>query len=298
MTDDNGNLDHLDRAGRATAAIARQPRVAVYLVLGAAMVLSWLVLLAMAGRSAANLPAEIAGPGGNLLQALPELPLPAIFERFFQLCLTPMGSSETGIGSFAALSLMWFLMSLAMMLPSAAPMIRTYCEIADTARAKGEPVVHPLVLVAGYLAVWLAASLVFAGLSFAAQAGASSVAMLGPVQGASGAAALFVAGLYQFSGLKEACLKKCRNPFTILFSRWSAKPERIFRLGLEQGVWCLGCCWALMLVMFAVGTMNLFWMALIAVFTVVEKQLPGRLPTRVAGAILLVWAAALLVISA
>ncbi len=68
---------------------------------------------------------------------------------------------------------MWFLMSLAMMLPSAAPMIRTYCEIADTARAKGEPVVHPLVLVAGYLAVWLAASLGFAGLSLAVQRAAA-----------------------------------------------------------------------------------------------------------------------------
>ena len=121
--------------------------------------------------------------------------------------------------------------------------------------------------------------------------------MLDPAIGLSGQPRL-VAGLYQFSGLKEACLKKCRNPFAILFSRWSSRPVRIFRLGVEQGVWCLGCCWALMLVMFAVGTMNVFWMALIGLFTVVEKQTSGRLPTRLAGAILLVWAAALLVVSA
>ncbi|RUW96244.1 DUF2182 domain-containing protein, partial [Mesorhizobium sp. M8A.F.Ca.ET.023.01.1.1] len=106
-----------------------------------------------------------------------------------------------------------------------------------------------------------------------------------------------VAGLYQFSGLKEACRKKCRNPFSILFSNWSTSAARVFRLGVAQGIWCLGCCWALMLVMFAVGVMNVFWMALIGVFTLIEKQTAGSLPTRLAGAILLVWAAALLVVS-
>ena len=75
------------------------------------------------------------------------------------------------------------------------------------------------------------------------------------------------------------------------------RPSRILRLGAEQGAWCLGCCWALMLVMFAVGTMNVFWMALIGLFTVVEKQTSGRFATRLAGAILLVWAAALLLVS-
>ena len=88
-----------------------------------------------------------------------------------------------------------------------------------------------------------------------------------------------------------------RNPFAILFANGSVNPVRIFRLWVEQGLWCLGCCWALMLVMFAVGVMNIFWMALIGLFTLIEKQTTGRLPTRLAGAILLVWAATLLVIS-
>jgi predicted metal-binding membrane protein len=122
--------------------------------------------------------------------------------------------------------------------------------------------------------------------------------MLDPAVGIAGSLALLVAGLYQFSGLKKACLDKCKNPFSILFANWSARPLRIFRLGMEQGIWCLGCCWALMLVMFAVGVMNIFWMALIGLFTLIEKQASNRLPTRLAGAILLVWAAALLVVSA
>jgi predicted metal-binding membrane protein len=294
MADGNSSFENLDRAGQATASVVRHPRFAVNLVLALAVSLSWLVLTAMSVRNATVAPGE-SGPGAELLPSMP-LPLPIFLEQFLQLCLTPTPVSSS-LASYAALSLMWFLMALAMMLPSAAPMIRTYCEIADTARAKGEPVVHPLVIVAGYLLVWLAASFGFAGLSLGVQALAATPALT-PLQGMTGAAALAVAGLYQFSELKEACLRQCRNPFTTLFSRWSTRPSRIFRLGFDQGVWCLGCCWALMLVMFAAGLMNVFWMALLALFTTVEKQVDGRFPGRVAGAILLVWAAALLLISA
>jgi predicted metal-binding membrane protein len=112
-----------------------------------------------------------------------------------------------------------------------------------------------------------------------------------------GTGALAIAGLWQFSSLKEACLTRCRAPFATLFGRWTDRPAGIFRLGVEQGIWCLGCCWALMLVMFAVGVMNLFWMALLGLFAVVEKGEKGRAASRVAGAILLVWAGALLVVS-
>ncbi|SFT92847.1 DUF2182 domain-containing protein [Mesorhizobium sp. YR577] len=298
MSTNQDGFDHLDRAGRAAATIAKSPRWAVYAMLAAGIVLSWLVIAAMAVRGAESRDPGSAAPGDRVLRMLPDISLPDSVERFFALCMTPAPLDGAGFTAYAALTLMWFLMALAMMLPSAAPMIRTYCEIADTARQKREPVVHPLVLAAGYLTVWLAASALFAGLTLAVQALAASAQPLDPVRGIAGALALGIAGLYQFSSLKEACLKKCRNPFSILFARWSAKPSNIFRLGMEQGVWCLGCCWALMLVMFAVGTMNLFWMALIAVFTVVEKQGTKRFPTRLAGAILLVWAVALLVSSA
>ena len=241
------------------------------------------------GAAQFALPGE-SGPGDWLLHGLPDLPLPDWAGRFFALCLTPVAAS--GSFGFLFLWLMWTLMAVAMMLPSASPMIRTYCEIADTARAKGEAAVHPLILIAGYLTVWVGASAAFAGVSVAVQARAGA-----PVAGYAAVAALAIAGLYQFSALKQACLKKCRNPFATLFSRWSSRPSRIFRLGMAQGVWCLGCCWALMLVMFAVGTMNIFWMALIGLFTVVEKQTSGRFATRLAGAILLVWATALLLVS-
>ncbi|RUT98350.1 DUF2182 domain-containing protein [Mesorhizobium sp. USDA-HM6] len=297
MTGQEHDFSHLDRAGRATAGLARSPRLVATLTIGAGIALAWFILAAMAIRGAES---RLAGgaPGDALLKGLPRLPLPEFLDRFFALCLAPAPLAGSVAAQALALVLMWFLMAVAAMLPSAAPMIRTYCEIADTARIKREPVVHPLVLVAGYLTTWLAASAAFAALTLAVYGFAASGQALDPVVGLAGAVALAIAGLYQFSGLKQACLKKCRNPFSILFANWSAEPGRVFRLGLQQGVWCLGCCWALMLVMFAVGAMNIFWMVLIGLFTLIEKQITGRVVSRAAGAILLVWAAALLLVSA
>lgn len=297
MTDREHDFSHLDRAGRVAAGLARSPRLPVTVAVGAGVVLAWSVLAAMAIRGAEGRTAGGA-PGDSLLRHLPRLPLPDFLDRFFSLCLAPAPLAVGAGAQLLALVAMWFLMAVAAMLPSAAPMIRTYCEIADTARIKGEPVVHPLVLAMGYLTTWLAASVAFAVLTTAVHSLAGSGQVLDPVVGLVGAAALAIAGLYQFSGLKEACLKKCRNPFSVLFANWSAKTGRIFRLGLAQGAWCLGCCWALMMVMFAVGAMNIFWMALIGLFTLIEKQTTGRVASRAAGAILLVWAAALLLVSA
>ena len=125
---------------------------------------------------------------------------------------------------FGALSLTWLLMSVAMMLPSAAPLLSSYCEIADTARGKGEPAVHPTVLLAGYLTAWLAAAMLLALAMIAVPAGVG-LRPFEPLAGTAGAVALAVAGAYQFTGLKDACLRNCRNPFGILFSRWTARPS-------------------------------------------------------------------------
>ena len=294
----NDDFSHLDPAGRAAAGLARHPRAGVAAAVAAAAVLSWAVLIVMALGNAEVQPPGAAAPGDALLRHLPALPLPDVAREFAALCLTPAPQGLAGTAARASVLLaMWFLMAVATMLPSAAPMIFTYCEIADTARQKGEAAAHPLVLVAGYLAVWLAASAGFAALTLAVHALAPARGALAPAAGLAGAAALSVAGAWQFSGLKHACLTRCRNPFSVLFGRWSSRPAQILRLGAEQGLWCLGCCWALMLVMFSVGVMNLFWMALIGLFGLVEKQLAGRFATWTAGAILLVWAAALLIVS-
>jgi predicted metal-binding membrane protein len=289
------SFDNLDVGGRGIAAVARAPRWPVYLALGLAIVIAWALLASMAAEIARLRPPGFGAPGDAILQYFPDWQAPPLLGQFIALCLTPASVGDAPLTAFATAALMWVLMSVAMMLPSAAPMIRTYCEIADTAANKGEDVVHPVILVAGYLVVWLAASLCFAALTLFVQRIGGGV--LEPASIRIAGIALLTAGAYQFSNLKHACLEKCRNPFGTLFARWTTSRNGIFRLGVQQGVWCLGCCWALMLVMFAVGIMNIFWMALIGLFTLFEKETNGRLASGVSGAILLVWGLSLLVLS-
>ena len=193
-----------------------------------------------------------------------------------------------GAGGFAIVALMWGAMTLAMMLPSAAPMILTYAEIADTAARKGERIVSPFVLAAGYMLVWLG----FAAAATMAQYAFTRAALLDTgMQSASGlfSGAIFIgAGVYQFSALKHACLTQCRSPFPFFFTNWATTPRGVFRLGLKQGLYCLGCCWAMMLVMFAVGVMNVLWMAALGVLMTFEKIGSGRRFTHVVGVALIV----------
>jgi predicted metal-binding membrane protein len=186
-----------------------------------------------------------------------------------------------GFGALALIAPMWAAMTLAMMLPTAGPMILTYAEIADTAARKREPAVSPLVLTAGYLAVWLgcalAASLLQMALARAGLLGGGRLAT------AFGGAIVLFAGLYQFSALKHACLTLCQRPFPFFFSNWTDEPIGVFRLGLRQGLYCLGCCWAMMLVMFAAGAMNVVWMAALGVVMAIEKMTTTARFSRIAG---------------
>jgi predicted metal-binding membrane protein len=174
-----------------------------------------------------------------------------------------------GIGELALAVPMWIAMTLAMMLPTAGPMILTYAEIADTAARKGEPVVSPLILTTGYVAVWLGFALAAALLQWAfASAGLLDGGSTGRLIGGT---IFLLAGLYQFSTLKQACLTLCQRPFPFFFSNWTTERSGVWRLGWRQGVLCLGCCWAMMGLMFAVGAMNVVWMAALGVLMTVEK---------------------------
>lgn len=162
---------------------------------------------------------------------------------------------------FAAL--MWSAMTLAMMLPAGAPMLSAYLDIADAARAKSMAIVPAFILAAGYAAVWLAVSLAAATLQTA----------IGPLPAATTGPLLILAGLYQFAPLKHACLTKCRQPMPYFLSRWTDRPSGVFRMGFEQGLLCLGCCWALMALGFAAGAMNPVWMAALGLIMILEKTL-------------------------
>src|SRR6185437_2202831 len=159
---------------------------------------------------------------------------------------------------------------------SAAPMIFTYAEIADTAARKGERIVSPFVLAGGYAAVWL---------SFAAAAALAQLAIthaawraggLAPASALLSGVLFLAAGVYQFSVLKDACLTQCQRPFPFFFAHWQTTARGVFRLGLQQGLYCLGCCWEMMLLMFATGAMNVLWMAALGMVMTAEKMLTGR----------------------
>jgi len=294
----NGRFDQLDRSGRTIAGLARRPVWPVLAMVMTTASIAWWFLMSMAGSIVQfeGSPRSL-GPGMSIISNFLPVEPGSFAATIADLCLSGDSGAIIASGSFPSVALalfvMWFAMSAAMMLPNAAPMIRTYAEIADTAAARGEPAVHPAILTAGYLCVWALAAVGFTivHLSIAQITGTAST---GPVKGVIAGVILLGAGLYQFSSLKQACLTKCRNPFTTLFTRWQTSTRGVFRLGFEQGVWCVGCCWALMLIMLAVGSMNVVWMAALTLFTFLEKTRSGRVTTIVGGAIVSLWGAALL----
>jgi predicted metal-binding membrane protein len=183
---------------------------------------------------------------------------------------------------------MWSVMMVGMMLPSAAPAILLYAGLVRKHRAAGSVTASAWIFTAGYLAVWTA-------FSFAAtilQAAMEQARLLTPMLTSANiwltAGLLIAAGIYQFLPVKEACLQKCRAPLQFFMFRWRPGAAGAFRMGAEHGAFCLGCCWALMLLLFTAGVMNLLWVALIAGFVLVEKLLPGgRLFGRITGAVLI-----------
>jgi predicted metal-binding membrane protein len=231
-----------------SALAPREARLAMTLAQPKRIALGCIVVLTAAGWLALGLMAE-------------SVPL-----TLQALCRPSPATDWTGLLLSAP---MWSAMTLAMMLPTAGPMILTYAEIADTAARKGEHVISPLILTVGYAAVWLGFALVAASLQWALSRaglldGDSTGRLIGGV--------IFIgAGLYQFSALKRACLTLCQRPFPFFFSNWTSEAKGVLWLGFRQGIICLGCCWAMMLVMFAVGAMNVIWMAALGVLMTVEK---------------------------
>ena len=178
-------------------------------------------------------------------------------------------------------------MMVAMMVPGTAPMILLFAAIRRKQRESDHPLASVSAIVAGYVAVWsvfsLAATLLQWGLEQAALLSPMMVGT-GPILGG---ALLVVAGLYQWSPLKQACLRHCRSPIHFIVHRRRAGSGGAFVMSLEHGAFCVGCCWFLMGLLFVGGVMNLLWVAAIAVFVLLEKVLPfGARAGRVTGGLL------------
>jgi predicted metal-binding membrane protein len=170
--------------------------------------------------------------------------------------------------AFPALLAMWALMALGMMAPAAAPMLRTY---DDLVRARAATASGFWALLAGFLAVWLAFALVAAGAQLAFQRAALLAPDGSSTSSALTAAVLALAGLYQFTPLKHACLRACRSPLLRFVGDWRDSIAYALRKGAAEGVLCLGCCWALMALGLALGVMNLAFMGVAMLVMIAEK---------------------------
>jgi len=189
----------------------------------------------------------------------------------------------------------WTLMTLAMMLPTSLPLILMFHRMVSERPAR--PWLLTL-LIAAYLAVWAACGVLLLFLNSIVAIGIASLPSLaaGPV--INSAIILTIAGLYQFSSLKFACLDKCRSPMAFLITRWRGGNEsfQALRIGAEHGLYCVGCCWSLMLLMFLVSAGSLAWMLLLGVVMAAEKNLSwGRRLSAPLGLMFLLGAAALLI---
>ena len=184
-----------------------------------------------------------------------------------------------GAAGFWLLTVMWFGMMTAMMAPTVWPWAQSFHRLSD--RESGRSFRATVAFVAGYLLAWFAYSLGAASLQLVLQrAGMLGHATASMTTGL-GAAVFLFAGLYQFAPIKRACLTHCRTPLGYFLSRWDDGPTGGFRLGVNHGLFCVGCCWALMATSFAVGVMNVWWMAVLAAIAVMEQVAPQGYRLRV-----------------
>jgi len=272
----------------------------VLLVVTLLCLTGWSYLIAMVAEMVPAMDMSEAGPGMGILNQFNLFKgLSADARAALAVICLPTGATfgmpgpEMAAVDLIKIVLMWTMMALAMMLPSAIPMLRAYS--VETSRKTGGSSAGaslPVVMaVFGYLTVWVGYALVATIAQWGLYRLGALNDMMAPVSMAFTTSVLFAAGLYQFTPAKQACLTRCWYPrfaFAALKSRSGLQSG--FREGLVQGMACLGCCWAVMTLMFAVGLMNVIWIALLGAVMALEKTFPSRSLPSAIGVVLIVWA--------
>jgi predicted metal-binding membrane protein len=190
--------------------------------------------------------------------------------------------------------IMWWAMMIAMMLPSAAPMILLHAKVDRGTRAsatEADGALPTLMFIVGYLLVWGFFSAIATTLQWMFErSDLLSHTMMNSTNNLFAGTILLFAGLYQVSPIKQACLKQCQGPIQFFSMHWRSGPAGALRMGLRHGFYCLGCCWGLMSILFFGGIMNLYWIAGLALLVLLEKLMPGRRQlTFVTGGFFVVW---------
>ncbi len=240
----------------ATEALLRRERLIIGVCLAVVCLLSWYYLL--------------TGAGTGMSTA-------AMTTWDFPLPVYRSSASQWPVTYWFTMLAMWWVMMIAMMVPSAAPMVLLYGRVRRHARqqGRGDGVISALSLLFGYLLAWLVFSLAVVVLQWVLERAelVHGMLMWSTSHTLSGIF-LAAAGIYQFSPLKGACLSHCRNPAAFLTAHWRKGRAGALRMGVEHGLYCVGCCWVLMLLLFVGGIMNLVWIAGLAVLVLLEKLLP------------------------
>ena len=276
----------------ALERLLRRDRLITAAGLAILCLLAWLYLLGGAGLGMS--PAEMTRltlfPHQSAAGAMPGMPGMDMAPR----------PAPWSPATWALTVAMWQTMMVAMMAPSAAPTVLLYARVHRHAAGQGraQRLAPTGAFAAGYLLVWQAFAVAAAALQWTLQrTGLVSAATMGSQSRWLSAAVLVGAGLYQLSPLQGVCLSHCRAPAGFLSRHWRAGAAGAVRLGVLHGLYCLGCCWLLMALLFVGGVMNLAWIAALTLLVMAEKVLPGgRWVGRAAGGAMLIWGATTLLV--
>ncbi len=190
---------------------------------------------------------------------------------------------------FWLMFVMWAVMMVGMMLPSATPMILFFSAFNRKLRDQGHPFVRTSVFVSGYLILWCVFGLTVVLLQWQLDQAALLSPMMVSTSPMLGGMILIAAGVFQWTPLKHVCLKHCRSPLQFITSSWRKGTSGALIMGLQHGAYCLGCCWILMLLLFFGGVMNLMWIGALSIFVLLEKVLPAGVAFgRISGILLLI----------
>ena len=253
----------------ALEAVLRRDRAVVIVAIAVITALAWADLVWLAGDMAMG---GMDMTGYRMIPAGRGLMMPAD---------APWRPIE-----FGYVFVMWIVMMIGMMMPSAAPMILIYARVGRQAATQGKPFAASGWFAGGYLAAWAVFSLVATSAQWALERAALLTPMMESASNRLGAAVLILAGVYQWAPLKDACLSHCRSPLLFIqrHGGFHREPLGALTLGFRHGIYCIGCCWALMALLFVGGVMNLFWIATLAILVLFEKVVPfGRVVARAAG---------------
>lgn len=274
----------------ALETLLRRDRVVVVAALVTLTAVSWLYVLWLASvmdMAAPPVPSGSMDMGSGMDMDMPmDMPMTMGAQEGSMASMAGTVAAPWTVTTFAYAFVMWAVMMVGMMVPSATPMILLYARVGRQAAQQGKPFAATGFFAVGYLSAWLLFALVAVLGQWLLDRALLLTPALASASGLLSGIVLVAVGLFQFTPLKDRCLSQCQAPLLFIQNHGGFRREAggAFGLGVRHGLYCVGCCWALMALLFVGGVMNVLWIAAIAIFVLAEKVVPGgRILSRIAG---------------